>query len=275
MTKQLITHSLFLGNYITGWCYSKVPLYTIIWYAWIKYKDYTSSILEVLSFNNKMIKHIWYNVKWVHTMNAIIWRDMCAQRIPYVSSTLFSLYSHSLSFHPSLTSLTALSITPFIPMISAAEYTMMLSYRCKFLNSYRTNRHGCSKVTWTVTLFLKWTNIPCHFGSFSPIHYSNYSITIHTFKIETQAFFTSSFLHLFYLPSNKYLFIFFAFIYNSAKSSLDYLNCLLFRRSLIFCSKYTKLPFWSKDISFLFSKTEQKYLSNYPLNTRQMHFMAL
>lgn len=55
---------------------------------------------------------------------------------------LFSLYSHSLSFHPSLTSPAALSITPFFPMISAAAYTMMLSYRCKFLNSYRTN--GCS-----------------------------------------------------------------------------------------------------------------------------------
>ena len=199
---------------------------------------------------------------------------MCAQRIPYDSSTHFSLCSHSLSFHPSLTSPAALSITPFIP-ISAAAYTMMLSYRYKFLNLYRTNRYGCSKVTRTMTLFLKWINIPFHLGSFSPVHYSNYSIIIHTLKIETQAFFTSSFLHLFYLPSNKYLFVFFAFIHNSAKSSLDYLNCLLFRRSLIFCSKYTKLPFWSKDISFLFSKTEQKYLSNYPLNARQMHFMAL
>lgn len=44
---------------------------------------------------------------------------------------------------------------PLIPVISAAAYTMMLSYRCKFLNSYRANRYGCSKVTWTMTLFLK------------------------------------------------------------------------------------------------------------------------
>lgn len=78
---------------------------------------------------------------------------MCAQRIPYASSALFSLYSHSLSFHPSLTSPAALSITPFFPMISAAAYTMMLSYICKFLNLYRTNRYGCSKVTWTMTPF--------------------------------------------------------------------------------------------------------------------------
>ena len=79
---------------------------------------------------------------------------MCAQRIPYESSTLFSLYPHSLSFHPSPPPQMRLAV-PLIPVISAAAYTMMLSYRCKFLNSYRANRYGCSKVTWTMTLFLK------------------------------------------------------------------------------------------------------------------------
>ena len=47
---------------------------------------------------------------------------MCAQRIPYESSTLFSLYPHSLSFHPSLTSPDALSITTHSSDFSCCIY---------------------------------------------------------------------------------------------------------------------------------------------------------
>ena len=46
-----------------------------------------------------------------------------------------------------------LSALSFIPMISVATYTMMLSYRCKYPNSCRTNRSGCANVTWKMTLF--------------------------------------------------------------------------------------------------------------------------